>query len=490
MARLLLDPPALRSALEEIQPRDIAAPYLSVAELVRLAPRRLLTDVTALMGSVSDTNALVVWARQSSCRLRHLRGLHAKLALGENGAYMGSANFTGNGLDRNAELGILLNDPEDVAALRGWFQEKWNEAESFTLEELEEYSAVTRDSPPRPVLPPFRPAPSQDAGESEVPPLPPGRAMVSIWKWSVFCADVQAGLDHPLKHFSTKPRLHKLEPGDRLYLFAYDEGEIFLVARLTVGAKHREEEEYVVQATPDGSKLYDFTGHDESELLAEILGKDPTIARDRLYQSLRSLSELSPEQEAPLWHLSETLPPLAPNAFDRDEDVELALAIGDRFFDRGQADGYLRLAGRLIAALGLKEGDRRLSVTLPRDETGPRINLMGRWALLPLPEESELWVKVLLPEGIVPNAERAEGAGAPTAAPPCRWWDLPAGDDPEELWADLPSLETACRATLEARRGGSALQKHHRPDALRLMTDAEYRKRILDLVFPDDDETV
>lgn len=134
------------------RPLWLAGPYLSHSVLSRLAPQRVLVDVEAWAAS-SPTEILETFDALEGCEWRHLKGLHAKLAVGPEGALVGSANFTQGGMSRNVELGVLLPSANEAQA---WFARKWAWAKTFEREDLERYLADHLDPVPRPSTPAFR----------------------------------------------------------------------------------------------------------------------------------------------------------------------------------------------------------------------------------------------------------------------------------------------------------------------------------------------
>lgn len=86
---------------------------------------------------------LVSWLRADHVEVRRLpdRFLHGKAWIvgnKTNGAIVGSANFTYAGMTTNLELALGNYDPHVVEDVRGWFEDLWNEAQSFDLAGLYE----------------------------------------------------------------------------------------------------------------------------------------------------------------------------------------------------------------------------------------------------------------------------------------------------------------------------------------------------------------
>ena len=113
---------------------------------------RLLADDRNLLGfsrgADSDARRLVAWLRGVEAggphvEVRRYTGgfLHGKAFIVDTAmphVMSGSSNFTYAGLARNRELNLGQFDPTTVGAVRAWFEELWNESESFDLAGLYE----------------------------------------------------------------------------------------------------------------------------------------------------------------------------------------------------------------------------------------------------------------------------------------------------------------------------------------------------------------
>jgi phosphatidylserine/phosphatidylglycerophosphate/cardiolipin synthase-like enzyme len=92
--------------------------------------------------------------------LRCMDTLHAKLAIGENSAIVGSANVSANGLglERSEcatweEAGYLVRDGQQIAAMQDWFERVWRQSEPITeklLKNVEAQWLKNRASRPSP----------------------------------------------------------------------------------------------------------------------------------------------------------------------------------------------------------------------------------------------------------------------------------------------------------------------------------------------------
>ncbi len=122
---------------------DIACPYISIGYVEGLlagcSTWRVLTDAEELLSASRDRSAAVGFVARNRHRVRHLRGLHAKVIIGADLALVGSANLTEKGLAGRDEMGVLFEDEEKVKELRTWFDELWNQAALLEQDELQKF---------------------------------------------------------------------------------------------------------------------------------------------------------------------------------------------------------------------------------------------------------------------------------------------------------------------------------------------------------------
>lgn len=134
---------------------DVVCPYLSVHILKRLLPEstalRLVTDASVWVRSFSHVERpkILSFVRANHSRVRSLQGVHAKVALGAQVAYLGSANLTDRGLYSSLEAGVAIRDSGEVKRLREWFADLWEAAKPIDLPHLERLAAEA----PEPVNP-------------------------------------------------------------------------------------------------------------------------------------------------------------------------------------------------------------------------------------------------------------------------------------------------------------------------------------------------
>ena len=91
---------------------------------------------------VSDVSAIQLMLAHGT-QVRGIRNLHAKLYLfGKQRAIITSANLTGCGLRSNAEFGCVSDEPAVVSGCGEYFDGRWPNAASATVEELASWQSV------------------------------------------------------------------------------------------------------------------------------------------------------------------------------------------------------------------------------------------------------------------------------------------------------------------------------------------------------------
>ena len=115
---------SLNAIVETSKELRLVSPYLSVEVLENLTNQRdfwLITDLDAC--GVGDELKDFLYRHKD--RIRSVRGVHAKVVLGDNSALLGSANLTRNGLCRRFEMACEIHDGEQLEELRAWFDDLW-----------------------------------------------------------------------------------------------------------------------------------------------------------------------------------------------------------------------------------------------------------------------------------------------------------------------------------------------------------------------------
>lgn len=119
----------------------LASPYIGLNFLQRvLAPVsdwRLLSDIEAWLRSENRMHRAKCWEfiTDNLENIRHVAGLHAKVAMGNKNLFLGSANFTDKGILGRAELSILISEQASVDEAIAWFDALWDTASPPILEE-------------------------------------------------------------------------------------------------------------------------------------------------------------------------------------------------------------------------------------------------------------------------------------------------------------------------------------------------------------------
>jgi hypothetical protein len=132
---------ALLEVAQEASPLRLASPYIGLGFLQRVlafsTDWRLLSDVEAWLHSGNRRHRARCWEfiADNLERVRHVEGLHAKVAIGNGKLFLGSANFTEKGILGRAELSVLVGEPEQVNEAIAWFDELWESASPPILEE-------------------------------------------------------------------------------------------------------------------------------------------------------------------------------------------------------------------------------------------------------------------------------------------------------------------------------------------------------------------
>ena len=123
----------------------IVCPYIGVNyfdRITRLANSwRLVTDVEAWISSqdrVARQNIKNVILNNSSA-IHHYKDIHAKVIVSDGKAFIGSSNFTKTGITERVEMGVFIEEKEQVVELQKWFCDLWTESESVNPQDLEQY---------------------------------------------------------------------------------------------------------------------------------------------------------------------------------------------------------------------------------------------------------------------------------------------------------------------------------------------------------------
>jgi len=132
---------ALQSVANGAPLLRLASPYIGLNFLLRTVESsgewRMLSDVEAWLQSGNQRHRAKSWAfiADNLERVRHVPDLHAKVAIGNEMLFLGSANFTEKGILGRAELSVLIEEPAQVAEATAWFDALWAAASPPILEE-------------------------------------------------------------------------------------------------------------------------------------------------------------------------------------------------------------------------------------------------------------------------------------------------------------------------------------------------------------------
>lgn len=91
-----------------------------------------------------------------SDKIRHVPDIHAKVLITENCGFLGSANFTENGIQKRTEMSVSFSDKEKVDELRNWFQFLWINSEDFSEKEIRDFVITNENVNPKPKIKDFK----------------------------------------------------------------------------------------------------------------------------------------------------------------------------------------------------------------------------------------------------------------------------------------------------------------------------------------------
>lgn len=132
----------------------LVSPYLGVDYLARLVRQAqhwlLISDVEEWLRSLSPRARGSAWSfiRDNQVRIRHCADVHAKTAIGDQSAVLGSANFTAKGILGRSELGVHVSEQRLVNELQVWFHDLWNASAPIVVDEGNAYIAWLESQAP------------------------------------------------------------------------------------------------------------------------------------------------------------------------------------------------------------------------------------------------------------------------------------------------------------------------------------------------------
>jgi hypothetical protein len=119
----------------------LASPYIGLSYLMRITEESsdwlLLSDIEAWLQSANRKNRVRCWEfiANNLNRIRHIPNLHAKVAIGNNLLFLGSANLTNTGIQSRTELSVLIEEVAIVNEAISWFDDLWKTAAPPVIEE-------------------------------------------------------------------------------------------------------------------------------------------------------------------------------------------------------------------------------------------------------------------------------------------------------------------------------------------------------------------
>lgn len=146
-----------RAIFELVEKKSIkiVCPYIRLSYIKRIINFSngnwlLITDLNELIKSqIGQKNRTKIkdFILDNKNRVRHCSSLHAKAIITKEKIFFGSANFTSNGITRNNELSVLIDDLDKVIELNDWFDEWWDKSISTNDAQLTELILKTVDKP-------------------------------------------------------------------------------------------------------------------------------------------------------------------------------------------------------------------------------------------------------------------------------------------------------------------------------------------------------
>lgn len=111
----------------------IACPFIGIYyinKLIKLCNDwRILTDINAWINSQNSKiqrNKIYDFLIKNKEKIHHYPSLHAKVIITDEALFLGSSNFTDNGIFRKNEMSILITDTTNIQEANKWFDAWWN----------------------------------------------------------------------------------------------------------------------------------------------------------------------------------------------------------------------------------------------------------------------------------------------------------------------------------------------------------------------------
>ncbi len=132
---------------------SVVCPYIGIDyfdRITRLANTwRLVTDVEEWIRSHNREarQSIKNFILRNLSALHHYKDIHAKVIVADDKAFIGSSNLTNKGITGRVEMGVLIEEKEQVDELQKWFSDLWAESESINPQDLEKYISSVKSSP-------------------------------------------------------------------------------------------------------------------------------------------------------------------------------------------------------------------------------------------------------------------------------------------------------------------------------------------------------
>ncbi len=125
----------------------VACPYINLEYFKRILnickDWKLITDLSELFSSLKNSeskNEMSDFILNNIKKIHNCPSLHAKVIITDEKIFTGSSNLTIQGITKNIELSILIDDCENNKELNSWFNNLWDKTElkeSYLKSEIE-----------------------------------------------------------------------------------------------------------------------------------------------------------------------------------------------------------------------------------------------------------------------------------------------------------------------------------------------------------------
>ena len=130
----------------------IACPYLGISYLQKILSLcntwRLLTDVSAWLDSyIRNPEQLFLiqeFIEKNTDHIHHYHNIHAKVIIAQDGALIGSANLTNQGIRYRQEMSVLIKSSIQVEELFTWFNRLWEDTDCLDKREKENIDSYVK----------------------------------------------------------------------------------------------------------------------------------------------------------------------------------------------------------------------------------------------------------------------------------------------------------------------------------------------------------